>query len=463
MSARHARENNIKINRIDEFVARLQGLGVKQAAVRWYVVRLQGYLNGIAKENIGDHTRIDVDAYLEKILAISTMEDWQYLQIIDAIQNYLVVCHVPLAKEIEWEGWKRRIRRASGTRSKELPVGARLPSHRLTGENKQLNNIRMQYSEILDRLVKEIRMRGYSIRTEKSYLAWNERFLCQCNGKTPESVGGEGVRCFLEDLVVRGNVAASTQNQALNAIIFLYAQVLKIDLGDLGEFVRQKRPKRLPVVLSKNEIIRLIGKIEGSYWLMVSLLYGAGLRLMECIRLRVQDIDFERNCIVVRDGKGKKDRIVPLPNSVAIELKHHMERVKKLHEEDLDKGFGTVYLPNALARKGVNMAREWSWQYVFPSSRLSVDQRSGVTRRHHIHENGLQRKIKAAAREAGIDKRVNCHALRHSFATHLLENGHDIRTIQELLGHADVSTTMIYTHVVKRGGSGVISPFDSLF
>jgi len=233
-------------------------------------------------------------------------------------------------------------------------------------------------------------------------------------------------------------------------------------LGDLDGLVRAKRPRRLPVVLSRGEVGRLIEQLQGIRYLMAALLYGTGMRLMECVRLRVQDVDFEYHQLVVRDGKGQKDRVVPLPKRLEQPLREQLERSRILHREDLGKGLGEVFLPDALARKWPNAAREWRWQYVFPSARLSVDPRGGKTRRYHLHENGLQKAVKAAAQQAGITKRVSCHCLRHSFATHLLESGYDIRTVQELLGHADVSTTMIYTHVLNRGGQGVVSPLDGL-
>lgn len=276
-------------------------------------------------------------------------------------------------------------------------------------------------------------------------------------------MGSSEVISFLEYLSVKRHVAASTQNQALNAIVFLYDQVLKKPLGDISTFVRAKRPRRLPVVLSRTEVASLlIGLKDEVFGLMAGLLYGTGMRLMECIRLRVQDIDFDYNTILVRDAKGQKDRVVPLPDKYKTAVRKQLEKAKQIHLKDLQKGQGSVYLPNALEKKYPNANKEWRWQYVFPSGRLSVDPRSGLTRRHHLHENGLQKTIKKAAESAGITKKVNCHALRHSFATHLLEAGYDIRTVQELLGHADVSTTMIYTHVLNKPGSVIVSPVDTL-
>jgi len=288
------------------------------------------------------------------------------------------------------------------------------------------------------------------------------RFIAFHQGASPSNLGSEHIVSFLQHLAIRNQVAASTQNQALNAIVFLYKNVLKIPLDDFGDFIRAKRPKQLPVVLSPGEIERLLEHIDGTHSLMASLLYGTGMRLMDCVRLRVKDVDFDYQQIVIRDGKGQKDRVVPLPKRLQTALIKQMNDTYKLHQEDLKKGFGEVYLPNALAKKYPNAAKEWIWQFVFPSGRLSVDPRSGQTRRHHIHENGLQKSVKKAAGKANITKKVNCHTLRHSFATHLLENGYDIRTVQELLGHADVSTTMIYTHVLNQGGQGVQSPLDRL-
>jgi integron integrase len=300
-----------------------------------------------------------------------------------------------------------------------------------------------------------------AFRTEQAYMNWMCRFMLHHGGQSPSDLGAPEVAEFLQYLAVKRNVAASTQNQALNALVFLYGQVLQKPLGEIGGFARAKRPKRVPVVLSSTEVRRLLAELKGVQWLAVSLLYGTGMRLMECLRLRVQDIDFERSLIVVRRGKGDKDRVVPLPASLVDSIRNHLAQVRALHQRDLNEGFGEALLPNALAVKYPNAAREWRWQFVFPSGRLSVDPRSGKTRRHHIHESAVQKSVTAAVRKAGIDKKAGCHTLRHSFATHLLERGQDIRTVQELLGHSNVSTTMIYTHVLNRGGMGVLSPLDT--
>ena len=267
-------------------------------------------------------------------------------------------------------------------------------------------------------------------------------------------------RPFLTHLATEGHVAASTQNQALAALLFLYRDVLHQELAYPIETVRARKSQYLPAVLTKEEVRCVIAQLSGIHQLLAKLLYGSGLRLLEVLRLRVKDLDFERRAILVRDTKGNEDRVTMLPDSLVEPLKEHLRRVKRLHEEDLAKGYGSVYLPDALDRKYPNASREWIWQYVFPSDRLSTDPRSGVTRRHHLDESGLQKAVRTAARAAGINKRVTCHTFRHSFATHWLENGYDICTVQELLGHKDVKTTMIYTHVLQRGGLAVRSPLD---
>jgi len=318
----------------------------------------------------------------------------------------------------------------------------------------------MQKPRLLDQVRSAIRVRQYSRRTEKSYVSWAKRYILFHNKRHPSEMGAAEINAFLGWLAEVRQVAASTQNQALNAIVFLYQQVLKIDIGDIGEFVRAKRPKKLPVVLSKDEAHAILKHIHGDAWLMTGLLYGSGLRLMECLRLRVQDIDFGRQEVTIRDGKGGKDRRTMLPNAVAAALHKHLQRVRSIHESDLSAGYGAVWLPKALGQKYPNAATEWKWQYVFPASRRSRDPESRNIRRHHIDESVVQKAIKNATVQARVNKNVGPHTFRHSFATHLLENGYDIRTVQELLGHRSVTTTMIYTHVLNRGGSGVKSPLD---
>lgn len=320
----------------------------------------------------------------------------------------------------------------------------------------------MKEPRLLDQVRDKLRMRHYSIRTEEAYVQWIKRYIHFHNKTHPRELGETEITAFLTDLAVTKNVSASTQNQALAALLFLYQQVLDIKLEWMNDIVRAKRPKRLPVVLSREEVIRLLDCIEGVNGLIARLMYGTGMRLMEAMRLRVKDVDFSYKQIIIREGKGDKDRTTMLPGVLVDELQKHLVRVKRLHESDLAEGYGRVYLPFALARKYPQADREFGWQYVFPSSKRSVDPRSGIIRRHHLDEKNVQRAIKNATRKANIMKPASSHTLRHSFATHLLERGYDIRTIQELLGHKDVSTTMIYTHVMGRGGKGVLSPMDTI-
>jgi integron integrase len=313
---------------------------------------------------------------------------------------------------------------------------------------------------LLDLLRDAIRRKHYSYRTEQSYVHWARRFIFFHGKRHPRELGGDEVAAFLTHLARERSVAASTQNQALAALLFLYGEVLGTKLPWMQGIERAKRPVRVPVVLTREEVRALLSQLEGTKWLMAGLLYGAGLRLRECLRLRVKDVDFGYHQIAVRDGKGAKDRVTMLPAAAIEPLRNHLARVKRRHERDLEEGYGEVELPFALERKYPRAPREWGWQYVFPSVKLSPDRRSGVIRRHHVFDSVLPRAISAAARAAGIAKPVGSHTPRHSFATHLLQAGYDIRTVQELLGHQDVSTTMVYTHVLAKSGRGVASPLD---
>lgn len=323
--------------------------------------------------------------------------------------------------------------------------------------NPEKNN---RWEEYLVRFRSAMRVRHYSIRTERAYEQWVSRLLSFHKSKSPEFLNTDDIQRYLNYLAEKRKVAASTQNQALNAIVFFFKEVLKRDPGDFSDFVRAKQSLNVPEVLTRSEVQRMLDAMTGINQLMAGLLYGAGLRLMECIRLRVKDVDFETRRLTVRDGKGRKDRVTMLPERFQPVLEQQLENAKALYEADLKKGVAGVYLWPGLDRKYPNAAREWIWQYVFPSRRLSVDPRSHTTRRHHVHPSSLQKAVKNAAARTGLPKRVNCHTLRHSFATHLLENGSDIRTVQELMGHSNVATTMIYTHVLNRPGITVKSPAD---
>jgi integron integrase len=315
--------------------------------------------------------------------------------------------------------------------------------------------------KLLDQVRDRIRVKHYSIRTETQYVQWIKRFILFNGKRHPRDMGAQEIEAFLTHLAVEGNVAAATQNQALSAILFLYREVLGMELPWLDKIVRAKRPQRLPVVLTKQEVRSVLEQMSGVYGLMAAMLYGTGMRLMECVRLRVKDVDFERSEILIRDGKGAKDRVTMLPDSVVANLQAHLKWRRSVFNEDKRQGKAAVYLPDALARKYPNAPTEWGWQYVFPSGSFSVDPRNGVERRHHLDEKLLQRAMKRAVQAAGIVKPATPHTLRHSFATHLLTSGYDIRTVQELLGHKDVATTMIYTHVLNKGGRGVVSPLDA--
>ncbi len=313
---------------------------------------------------------------------------------------------------------------------------------------------------LFEEVRRRLRVKHYSLRTERAYLGWIRRFVLANGRRHPRTLGALEVEAFLSRLAVEGRVSPSTQNQALSALLFLYREVLGVDLPWLDNVTRAKRPRRVPTVLSREEVRRVLVLMDGRAGLVAALLYGSGMRLMEALRLRIKDVDFERNEIVVRDGKGGKDRRTVLPASLAAPLRAQVEQARLLHEADLRQGFGEAWLPHALSRKYPNAGREIGWQYVFPARQRAHDPRDGAQRRHHLDDGVLSRALKAACRSAGIAKPVSAHTLRHSFATHLLEMGHDIRTVQELLGHKDVSTTQVYTHVLNRGGHGVLSPLD---
>jgi len=457
-------DQNDQITRFwDKYIALTQRLGVKKDVTRWYVKHVENYIDKHKNHKLKTHTKVDMEQYLEELGRNKNIKDWQFSQNVDALRilfSDLLISN--WANDFPWSFW--------------ADSAQQLPNHHATIARDYRNNqidrlssiepsvrkkIENTYTGLFEKLVAEIRIRHYSIRTEQTYISWIVRFFAFHQDLVITKIGKEQIKSFLEYLAVERNVAANTQNLALNALVFFYRHVLEVDTENIGNFKRAKKPQRLPVVLTPQQAYNLIESISNdTHRLMASLLYGCGLRLMECIRLRIFDLDFDYQQIVVRNAKGGKDRIVPLPKRLRSDLNRQIDEVKILHNKDLSSGHGAVFLPDALNRKYPNAAKELGWQYVFPSSRLSVDPRSNNVRRHHLHENSLQKQIKLAANKSNIVKRVNCHALRHSFATHLLENGYDIRTVQELLGHSDVSTTMIYTHVLNKPGVCVTSPID---
>lgn len=457
----------------DNYIEKTKCYNIPPKSVRWHVKRVEEFIAAHPSVQLSQHTANTVEAYLEQTSRIPRLTDWQFKQIVDALKILFVELVRPnWASDFSWDYWidaATELPASHGTLARDY--------HRppLNDNNKDTNTclstsddplvkkVRVQYPEHFNKLITQIRMKNYSIRTEHAYENWVARYIAFHSMKDPAELESSAVAYYLEHLVIKRQVASSTQGQALCALVFLYKYVLEKELGDIGHFAHSKKPRRLPVVLSRAETAKLFSEIKNEkYRLMAHLLYACGLRLIECIRLRILDIDFDYSQIIVRNAKGNKDRVVPLPRRLVKALKKQILYVEGKHKDDLKEGYGEVYLPYALARKYPNAPKELKWQYLFPASKLSADPRSNKIRRHHIHENSLQRHIKEASAKAGIHKKVNCHALRHSFATHLLENGSDIRTVQELLGHADVSTTMIYTHVLNKPGLSVTSPLDVL-
>jgi integron integrase len=421
----------------NSYTATLQKLGISDPKSKFYVLwvkRFAWFLNGLPFEQA---SRDMVAAFLNGLAKEEKIADWQVEQARHSIE-------ILLDKHLKLDP------------GKSVPCPESFTDSVTHGEK-----LLKLHGGLIKRFVSEIRVRHYSIRTEDAYLFWIKRFLSFHLLKNPENLGAPDIRRYLTYLAEERKVSSSTQNQALNAIVFLYSQVLRQDPGDFADFSLAKRPVRVPTVLTKDEANKLLGGLDGAWQVMAGLLWGAGLRVMECVRLRVQDVDFDMHRIIIRDGKGAKDRVTVLPARFVAPLKEQLAVAKKIFNEDKAGKIAGVYLWDSIERKYPNAAREWIWQYFFPSERLSVDPRTRLVRRHHLDPNVLQRRIKQAALDAGIAKRVTCHTLRHSFATHLLQSGADIRTVQELLGHSNVSTTMIYTHVLNRPGVPVASPADA--
>jgi integron integrase len=412
----------------------------------FYVRWAQAFVRFLPEKRLRDRSRPDVEAFLSDLSKRPGVVDWQVRQAEHALRILYEVFLPAYAP--------RDIAKVKAERERPSENVPAFRDRVIPGEVERL------FSPVVDAVKMEIRSRHYSIRTETAYIDWVRRLIAFHGYVNPESLNADEVKKYLDYLAVERGVAASTQNQALNALAFLYNHVLHKPLAEMAAFVRAKRPQRLPEVMTRDEVEALFKEMEGVTGLMAGVMYGGGLRVMECVRLRVKDVDFARRQIMVRDGKGQKDRVTMLSVRFAAPLQEHLARVKVVYEEDRAKGIPGVYLWPAMGRKYPRAALEWNWQYVFPAKNLSVDPRSGTARRHHINESLVQKAVKEAAAKAGLNKQISCHTLRHSFATHLLEARYDIRTVQELLGHADVSTTMIYTHVLNRPGMAVTSPAD---
>ncbi len=421
--------------------------GVQETTARWYVIWARRFASSVKGKPLRLRTPEHVHQFLNDLDNNPKFEPWQVQQ---ARESLIILYRDYLQIDLKQNLADSMAEAPASASSKQAIFRDSFSKEKLDAK----------HETVIEKCRTAMRTRHFSIRTEKSYINWIRRFIIFHDMRQPEEMSGPEIGAYLDYLAETRRVAGATQKQALNALVFLYDQVLKKQPGDFSDYTKSKRPKRLPVVLTRDEVKRLLNELKGVHWLMAGLLYGAGLRLTECMRLRIKDLDFERGQITVRDGKGKKDRPTMLPEKFAAHLREQIDKSQSLFEADLAEGNDGVSMPPALERKYPKAPTEWRWQFVFPSDRLSTDPATGKTRRHHLHENNLQKAVKKAVQRAGIEKRATCHTLRHSFATHLLEEGYDIRTVQELMGHADVSTTMIYTHVLNKPGLAVKSPAD---
>lgn len=417
--------------------------GVDSRSLRWYVGWCRQLEKFLLPMPLDECKPEHIRAFLQNLQHRQNLEDWQYRQARSALwhlfRDYL---------RVDWAAQQQA----------ECPVEqVSITPPRFSRKGEDLSTTHQQ---LLTRMRTEMRGRQYALRTVQSYTDWARRFLRYYRHRQISDLDAAAVKSYLSALVDKSNVAVNTQKQALNALVFLFQEIVGQPLGDVSDFKRAKKPIRLPVVLSRDEVSSLLNHLEGPAALMAGLLYGAGLRVTECVQLRVKDLDFSLGQILVRDGKGRKDRVTVLPQRYRESLQQQLLHVKQLHGEDLVRGHGAVWLPDGLARKATAAATDFRWQYVFPASQLGVDPESGTVRRHHLDRSVVRRALKASAQRIGLNKLITPHALRHSFATHLLESGSDIRTVQDLLGHADVATTMIYTHVMNNPGLAVTSPVD---
>ena len=458
-------EDNDKVTRFwGDYTTAVIAEKVSNKEVVWYVKSAEYYVKTHQNIKLKDQVAEDVVAYFVRALKNHNFTEWQYAQIVDSVRIlFQKIVKSPWATEFPWEDWKEPHLNFPEKIEHYSPDDgiwkAVVEKEDFRDSLKGLKCMEM-FDKYFEKLRTEIRKKHYSIRTEQTYETWLARFLTFHDHKDPIFLSASKVGEYLDYLANVRKIAASTQNQALCSLVFFWKHVLNMELADFGEYEYAKTPKRMPVVLTRDEVTSLLSEMSGTNKLMAGLLYGAGLRLMECVRLRVKDVDFATGQIMIRDGKGQKDRVTVLPKAYAGMLNEHLVKVKELFETDRAAGIDGVYLWPSIERKYPNIATEWGWQYVFPAANYSTDPRSGKIRRHHISENGLHKSVKDAANKTGLVKQVSCHTLRHSFATHLLESGYDIRTVQELLGHSDVSTTMIYTHVLNKPGLAVKSPAD---
>jgi integron integrase len=435
---------------------------IKSTLIPWYTRHCETFIRSYQETRLKQHTPETVCDYFKQLVQSADLPAWRKKQHIDAIGYLFKAIRAPLYRQVDWAYWQSSCVDLPGDhvtlyaeqRARRKPPGKAAPA--ASAANK------VKHGEELEKVQQVIRRLNYSIRTERSYMDWAGKFLRFHGAKHVDSLSPDDVVEFISHLAVERGLAPKSQSGALNALAFYFKRVRQQELGDISHFVHARPRQKLPVILSREQVAAMLGKVEGVHWLVISLLYGAGLRIMEAVRLRVQDIDFGYTQVIVRESKGNKERAVPLPARLIEPLKGHLQQVKTLHDEDLANGFGHVVMPETAIRKYGKSSDQWVWQYVFPSLKLSVDPRSGVTRRHHINETTIQKKVRNLARELEIPKRVGCHTFRHSFATHLLEKGTDIRTIQQLLGHADVSTTMIYTHLADFARGKTSSPLDDL-
>ena len=442
----------------NNYLALLSEHSIPPENFRWYVRHCERFIRYYTETRLRHHTKDSVSAYLAKTVETSYLHFPVKMQAIEALKFLFLSIHAPLAHEIDWEYWIMSCKPLERTH----PSNYRNNFPVATQENKTLEQSELSNQDEIDKLVRVIRAKSYSIRTEKTYVHWVNRYLKFANNVKLPASDDQTVINYLTYLAVDKTVSLSTQSLALNSISFYFKSVLLIEMGDLSKFVKAKRREKLPVVLTIEEVSLFLNSLSGIQLLLVSLLYGCGLRLMEAVRLRIQDVDFGYQQIIIRDGKGNKERVVPLPVKIMDRMKQQLIEVKSLHDEDLKNGNGSVHMHAELLRKYGKSDKQWVWQYVFPSAKLSVDPKTNIVRRHHIHETSLQKMVRNTSRKLNIPKRVSCHTFRHSFATHHLERGMDIRTLQQLLGHADVSTTMIYTHTANFSKGKTSSPLDFL-